>query len=468
MNGRDYHLAYVFERFPTFTQTFCVREVLELRRQGLSPLIFSIRDTREESVRHFPQELVNQVVYLPEGEALVDSVEELKRARRLPQSAVLTLRHWGRDRTDKRRVYEAIFIGIAMIDAGVSHVHSHFAGMGARTSWWIANFFGSTFSFTGHANDIYRDDSGSEITLGRLMSGASLIATVSDYTAEQLRNAYPQSARKVRRVYNGIDVVRFEEARKTQAKRNERQAGCGRLLSVGRLIEKKGFDELIRACAMLKARGGYDFVCDIVGEGPKESELRGLIEDMSLHERVRILGPKSESEILRLLGDADVFVLPCVTEKNGGKDNLPTVIMEAMASGVPCISTRLAGVPEMVIDGETGLLIEERDTAGLSVALADLLGDWERANRMGEAGIRLAEERFSVRRTAESLLMLLIANGLVRSDWRLMMAKPKLFGFFAIQWLRFAYRRVFWRPRKVVYLENGSVLSEKQLRNQEL
>ena len=213
-----FHLAYVFERFPSFTQTFCVREILELERQGLRPLIFSIRDTRDEVPRHFPGELFQRVHFLPPEKELIDFVKAEKDANRLPQEIVLSLRHWGA-RPDKMRVYEAAYIGQRMKEAGVRHAHSHFAGIGARVGWWLRWAYDFTFSFTGHANDIFCQEPGLDLTLARLMDGASLAVTVSDFTANDLRRRFPGAAGKIKRVYNGLDLARFATTTGAQASR---------------------------------------------------------------------------------------------------------------------------------------------------------------------------------------------------------------------------------------------------------
>ena len=390
------HLAYVFERFPTFTQTFCVREILELERQGLRPLLFSIRDTRGEPLEdHFPADLVERVHFLPQGKDLVREVTRMKDADELPQEIVLTLRHWG-DAPDKTRVYEAAYIGMKMREARVWHAHSHFAGVGARTCWWLKQFYRMQFSFTGHANDIF-EDSGCAISLEKLMADAVLVVTVSDYTKSYLAERFPGESAKVQRVYNGLDLEPFATAIGAQ------KSDPPILSSVGRLIEKKGFDDLIRACARMRELGGGDFQCVIVGDGPMEEELNDLITELAVADLVTLAGPKSQPEIVELLGRSSVFVLPCVTEKNGGKDNLPTVIMEAMAAGLPCVSTRLAGVPEMVIEGETGLLVDERCPDDFAHAVAKLLKDPEARARMGQAGEGRAREVFAQAVTAGSL-----------------------------------------------------------------
>ncbi len=425
-----HHLAYVFERFPSFTQTFCAREVLELERQGLRPMLFSVRDTRDEVPRHFPDELFERVHFLPPEKDLIDFVKQEKDANRLPQEVVLTLRHWG-DRPDKVRVYEAAYIGQKMRAAGVRHAHSHFAGIGARVGWWLRWCYDMTFSFTGHANDILVEEPDLDVTLTRLMDDASLIVTVSNFTARNLRERFPAAAGKVRRVYNGLDMARFAVERRLDEP--------PLILSVGRLIEKKGFADLIDACALLKARG-LAFRCEIAGDGPLEDALRAQIGSLGLADSVFLLGPTPQSAITERLGRTAVFALACATEKDGGMDNLPTVLMEAMAAKVPCVSTTLAGVPEMVEHGVTGLLTTERQPAALAESLATLLTDRPLAEKYGAAGYDRAQSLFAQEVTAAQLLRHFAAHGLMRFDPALARRHPAL-------WLAYA-RQFAWRAAR--------------------
>jgi len=444
-----YHLAYVFERFPSFTQTFCVREILELERQGLRPLIFSIRDTREEdeSQKHFPSDLYERVHFLPQDDELVEEVKRLKEEGRLPQSVVLTLRHWSDhgDRADKRRVHEAAYIGVKLQEAGVRHAHSHFAGIGARTCWWLKFFYDITYSFTGHANDLFCETD-FEITLARLMSDAVLVVTVSDYTVSDLQGRFPESASKVKRVYNGLNLEPFRAAGQRRDV-DEVWSGERLIFTVGRLIEKKGFDDLIMACALMKKNGVKNIRCVIVGDGPMEDELQQLIRTNGVEDCVELAGPKSQDEIIAYLERAAVFALPCVTEKDGGKDNLPTVIMEAMGARVPCVSTILAGVPEMVIDGETGRLVEERHVEDFAKAMADLLVDNERAIVMGIAGEKRAVEIFAKEVTAKQMRRLLVSQGLVRFDAGLVVSDPSLWICYIRQWVKRFFRLFRWQKK---------------------
>jgi colanic acid/amylovoran biosynthesis glycosyltransferase len=396
--------AYVFERFPSFTQTFCAREVQELRNQGVEVAIYSIRSVSDEAVRHFPAELLAATTVLPSSDEIRSEVNALKEVNRLPQAVVLTLREWG-ERPDKMRIYEAAWIGYQLREQGVRHVHTHFAGLGARTCWWLRRFYGFTYSFTGHANDLFCPDEATGVTLAMLMRDAAVVVAVSDFTARWLRERFPRAC--VTRVYNGMDIAATERLAAAEAKQMPPT-----ILSVGRLIEKKGFADLIAACAVLRDRQ-LVFRCEIIGEGPLEEGLRKQIADLRLEDRVVLVGPLPQDEVSLRLGQAMIFALACVVEADGGMDVLPTVLMEAMAARLPCVSTQLAGVPEMVVDAETGMLVAPHDVAAIARSLERYLTLPHEAAAHGQAGYRLAVERFSQSVTARHLLRTLLARGLV-------------------------------------------------------
>ena len=178
-----------------------------------------------------------------------------------------------------------------------------------------------------------------------------------------------------------------------------------RIVSVGRLVEFKGFEHLIDACAEL-ARRGFDFNCDIIGDGPLRDMLRLKVNSLNLSSRINLLGSLSQGAVLEKLQTADIFALASVTDAEGASDVFPTVIVEAMASVRPVISTRLAGIPELVIDGETGLLVSPADTAALTEALQKLLCDRELRVRYGCAGRARIEQHFRIEHTVAPLLKL--------------------------------------------------------------
>ena len=389
-------LAYLFERFPSFTQTFCYREIAELIRQGVSPEIFSIRRAADEPPQPWDVAITGRVRHLPGEDELVRDVARLIRKRKLPPDAVQAIEEWGR-RSDFLRLHQAAYVGTQLREAGGRHVHAHFAGLAARTAYWVSRFFGVTFSFTAHANDIFAARPFA-IGLAELIATARLVVTVSDYGVRFLRERFPEQAAKIHRVYNGIDVSRFDPA--------SLAAGVPSIVSVGRLIEKKGFADLIQACAELKSRG-RDFRCEIIGEGPLESDLGAEIVRLQLEDRVSLVGPLPAPEVACRLAAATVFALPCVIDADGGMDNLPTVIMEAMASGLPVVSTPIAGVPEMVHDADNGSLVPPRNPPALADAIDGFISDLARARQFGRRGRALAEEKFAIEPNVRSLRSLL-------------------------------------------------------------
>jgi glycosyltransferase involved in cell wall biosynthesis len=385
-------VAYLLERFPSFGQTFCYREVAELERQGTKVHVYSIRRPVDEPKQDWDEQLVRRVHYLPEEKALVREVDQAMREGKVPGAAREALEKWGRQ-SDFLRLYQAIYVGQRLQQDGVRRLHAHFAGMAARTAFWINQFFGIPYSFTAHANDIFapRDF---VVSLAKLLESAVAVVTVSEYSAEFLRNRFPAAAAKVHRIYNGVDLSRFHPV--------DFGSGTPAIVSIGRLIKKKGFADLISACRLLKPRG-RDFVCEIIGEGPLEPALRSQIAKDDLESRVKLVGPQTQSQIALRLSHATIFALPCTREEGGGMDNLPTVIMEAMAAGLPVISTPLAGVPEMVENDVNGLLVPEHDPAAVAAAMEYLIAHPEQARRFGDCGRTIARERFSIETSARAL-----------------------------------------------------------------
>ena len=319
-------VAYLFERFPSFSQTFCYREVAELERQGCSVNVYSIRKPRDEPPQDWDRSLVERVDYLPDEQELTRQIEAALKKRELEKPIVDLAGEWGR-RPDFLRLFQAIYVGPRVQKAGINHIHAHFAGVAARTAFWVKKFFGIPFSFTAHANDIFAPQE-FEIDLEKLIAAANTVITVSDYAANLLRERFPHDATKIHRVYNGLDFSKFARA--------SFSSSVPTIVAIGRLIDKKGFADLVRVCDLLKKRGRA-FRCEIIGEGPLEEKLRAQISELGLNSQVALIGPKAQKEIAELLATATVLVLPSVVDPDGARDNLPTVIMEAMAAGLPVV-----------------------------------------------------------------------------------------------------------------------------------
>jgi len=391
------NFAYLFERFPSFGQTFCYREVAELARQGVAPPMFSIRNPKDEPPQDWDARIVKRVHYLPEEKELLDDVRKASKKRKLTPEIVAALDEWGR-RTDFLRLYQAVYVGLRLQEMGISHVHAHFTGMAARTAFWVHRFFPVTFSFTAHANDIFAPRN-FEIGLDKLVDTARAIVTVSDFAKKFLQERFPERADRIRRIYNGLNLAEFGRA--------DFSSSPPLILAVGRLIAKKGFADLICACGLIAERG-KSFRCEIIGEGPLENELRGQIERLNLQNRVALSGAKPQGEVRQRLAAANVFVLPSISDPEGGMDKLPTVIMEAMATALPVVSTNIGGIPEMVIENETGFLLEPADASALADAIAKVIDDRLLAQRLGHAGYQRAHELFSIEKNVRELSALVV------------------------------------------------------------
>jgi len=253
---------------------------------------------------------------------------------------------------------------------------------------------GVPFSFTGHAVDLFRDRAALKDKIRR----ADFIICISTFHREFFRQNGARDE-QLRIAYCGIDPALFS----SKAKQQE-PGRPFRILSSGRLVEKKGFEYLIDACRLL-ADCGEQFECVIAGSGPLERDLRARIETRGLGDRVKMTGKAiKQEEIPAFMHSGDIYCLPCLWAKDNDVDGLPQMLMEAMACGLPVISTRLVGIPDLVIDGETGLLVEPRNAEQLADAIVSLKNDPERAASLAKAGRDWVVKQFDISNCLEPLL----------------------------------------------------------------
>jgi len=385
-------VGYVVKRFPRYSETFIVNEILAHEAAGLEIEIFSLRPPNDTHFQDSLSRVRAPVCYLP-----AVGIKALEFWQGVEAAAEVCPHLWrefhravGEDAFD---VYQALVLAREVAVRGIDHLHAHFATSPTNVARLGAFFAGISYSFTAHAKDIFHE-SVRPADLLRKLSDADAVVTVSDYNVEFLRRSHGSAAARVRRVYNGLDLVRFPyqdpRVRKVE------------IVAVGRLIEKKGFSDLVAACSLL-AGWGRDFRCEIIGTGPLEKELAALIDRHGLRERVLLVGPRPRNEIIERVSAASVFAAPCVVGSDGNRDGLPTSLLEAMALGTPCVSTYVTGIPELVRDDETGLLVRPGAPADLALALARLLGDAELRVRLARAARRLIEREFDAERNAAQL-----------------------------------------------------------------
>ncbi|MDX6718155.1 MAG: colanic acid/amylovoran biosynthesis glycosyltransferase [Solirubrobacteraceae bacterium] len=397
-------VAYVVSRFPHVTETFVVRELdgvdaaadLELELFSLFP---AVDGTLHPAARGWVARLRRGSAW---GAAGGLAWWACRRPGALLGAVALVARAFARrpSRLARSLVTVALASGHArtMRKLGVEHVHAHFANYPALAAWTVARLAGPTYSFTAHAHDLFRDQS----FLRRLVADARFVVAISDFNRAFLA-PYNPSDTPVHVVHCGVDPAAWP-ARPRAAPAH----GPVRALCVASLEEKKGHRVLLGALA--EADGRLRRVeLDLVGPGALRAELQALALALGLGDRVRFHGALAEPAVAELLDRADLFVLASVVERSGFMEGIPVALMEALATGVPVVATRLSGVPELVRDGDTGLLAEPGEAASLRAALERAIGDPDGARRRATAGRALVEREFDARAGAARIAELIRA-----------------------------------------------------------
>lgn len=386
-------IGYVVKVYPRFSETFIVTEILARESQGEEIDIIALRPTSDVRFHAELARVRAEVTHLGKPYKLSDGWLALTEARReLPGFDDRWHQLWPMlARMEAADVVQAVQTARHAHRRGLTHLHAHFASLAGRVAAVAATLAGVGFSLTCHAKDLFHDDVDDEL-LRDTLGAADTVITISEYNVAHLGERFPEVADRIRLVHNGLELTRFPYRDPAPVD------GTLDVLAVGRLVEKKGFDVLIDAAARLD-----DGICvRIAGAGELHDDLAARIERAGLADRVTLLGARSQSEIVQLLGCADVLVTPSVVGADGNADGLPTVLLEAMATGVPCLASDVTGIGE-VVTPTTGILLPPGDADALAEALAAVRHpDFDRVGR-ARAARALIEQQFDARRQAARL-----------------------------------------------------------------
>jgi glycosyltransferase involved in cell wall biosynthesis len=373
-------------------------EMLELERRGHEIVLGSLYPPKTELRHEYLAELRAPIRYAPGKEELETLARKAKRIGRWPADLVANHEQkYGADYKAALRARNALFFVDLFERERVPHFHVHFANRAAHTAIFVKAISGIPFSVTAHGQD-FMSDLGNHELLCEICANADFVAAETNYSRDLLAARCPASVGKFLRVYNGTDLRRFPIAAYPEGAKEPL-----RILSVARLVEFKGFDVLINACAELRDRG-VRFICQIIGEGPLREALENKADARSVRAEVQFAGERSQAEVLAALRACDLFVLASTHDERGASDVFPTVIAEAMASGKPVVSTTVAGIPELVVNGETGLLVMPDDATALAAALERLARDSGLRIEFGRKARQRIEREFSIEKTIEPLL----------------------------------------------------------------
>ncbi|MEE8412194.1 MAG: glycosyltransferase family 4 protein [Acidobacteriota bacterium] len=396
--SRPRRIGYILKMFPRLSETFVLNEILELERQAADVRIFSLMHPADGRFHAGVADLRTGIRYVT-TQKLEATWSDIGRS-----STGVNYEAWPRvvefaRRYDFPRQLEFLLraqsIAQQVIESNVEHLHAHFATIATRMAAAVSMLTAVPFSFTAHAKDIFRESVDREL-FSELVDRSLFCVTVSDFNKEFILATMPGiNPEKVVRVYNGVDLNRL-----TRSHRED--ASVPHVISVGRLVPKKGFDILLRALRLCKDRGRV-LRTTIVGDGGENDRLRDLSRELGLERDVTFAGALSHEDTIERMGRASVVALACTRDDDGNTDALPTVLLEALALGLPIVSTRLAGIPEIVGE-ECGRLSDPGDVAGFAAGLESTCRDLERGRDVAAEARKRCERRFSLQINAGALL----------------------------------------------------------------
>jgi colanic acid/amylovoran biosynthesis glycosyltransferase len=396
-------VAYLVVMFPCYSETFVLREVRELMRRGVEVTVLSLRGFSERIMDEDARSVLPHTWYSPYlfswGLLRSNIYYMVKRPRVYAGVIALLLAKLYRNPRELLKnaalLPKSVHFARCLQERKIQHLHAHFANYPATAAYIISRLTGIPYTMTAHAHDIFQN----QLLLPEKLSRAKKLFAISEYNRQFIiRNCPGVTPEKIEVLHCGLDLSPHTRA-----------GGEGveprMILSVGRLMAIKGFDTLVKALAILRDQG-CGFRCTIAGDGPERRRIEQLVERRNLRGAVELVGERTPQEVFELMGRAEIFVLPSrpAGRKSGVMDGIPVSLMEAMTLGIPVISCPVSGIPELVVNEETGLLVPPGDEQRLAGAIARLIDNEELRRRLGRAGREKVEREFALARTVDRLM----------------------------------------------------------------
>jgi glycosyltransferase involved in cell wall biosynthesis len=389
-------LAYILKGYPRISETFISNEILLLERLGFMLRLFPMRRGREDFCHESVKQIRARVDYLPTelllelprliGPNIFCAASRPGPYRRALATAVRRYRRTNNSATFKH-LFQAGYLSWKFLlrEPSIVHLHGHFAHSPTSVTMFSAELSGLPFSFTAHAKDIYTSDPDQ---LGEKIERAAFVATCTNHNKAYLESLPGSGATPIHCLYHGIDLSLFTNDEVRTAAQPPY-----RLLSVARITEKKGLPTVYQALKELADRG-IDYHHVLIGDGDDRDKILALIKTLELQERCTWFGTRTHQEVLDQFRQSDLFILGCEIASSGDRDGIPNVLVESLAMGVPAVATNVSAIPEILIDGETGLGVAPKDSRAMAGAIVELLTNVELRKKVIDNGRLLVHEHF--------------------------------------------------------------------------
>ncbi len=405
-------IAVLLKGYPRLSETFIAQEIKGLETAGLDLAIWSMRRPTDKQVHPVHREIAAPVTYLPEylHEEPARVLKGWWRARRLNGYRAARRQFLADLRTDfsrhRLRRFGQALVMAAELTPDIGHIHAHFIHTPGSVARYVSLLTGLPWTCSAHAKDIWTS---SEEELIPKLASARWVVTCTAVGAERLKKLAPDPAR-VHLSYHGLDLARFDTARLKPARRDGSRADQPvRLLTVCRAVEKKGLDVLIAALTHLPA--GLHWRWTHIGGGDLIAALKAQAERLGLAGCIDWRGSQPQDTVLAAYREADLFVLPCRIAKDGDRDGLPNVVVEAQSQRLCVLSTAISGVPELIEDGVNGVLTPPDDAEALARELGRLIAQPDLRRRLGLAGEKRVREAFDHATSIADLVALFSSVG---------------------------------------------------------
>ena len=434
-NDCDKTIGFILKGYPRLSETFIVNEIVRLEQLGYRLHIFAMRHPGEAKVHDSVRRVRATVTYIPDYFwrfffSFISANVRLWWNRPGIYWQAFCFAFWRSVRqrsssTIKRFAQAAYLVQKSLPGTEVAHFHAHFSHGPTTVAYFAGWLTGMRYSFSAHAKDIYLQE---HDFLREKIRRAQFVVTCTEFNRDYLARVGGKEA-PVFCVYHGNDLQLFKSE---QTKPSNQQPV---ILSAGRFVPKKGFPALVQALQQVR-QAGWHFHCYIIGGGPMKNELEKLVFAAGLRDCVTLLQQMSQTELLSYYRQADIFALACEVQNDGDRDGIPNVLVEAMAMGIPVVSTAISGIPELVENGVSGLLVPEKNPLALAEAIKTLLLHPEMARHLGAAGRAKVERDFDAQRNVEKIGELL-RQALMRGTFReteVRAAMPAASPFAKINW----------------------------------